>query len=128
MSTDTSAPRSRQPRDQRHDALELLLDRHGRAAADGRLAADVEDVRARLKQRLAVRDLLGQGRMRAAVGEGVRRRVDDAHQQRTRAQLQHAVAQPQDGHYFLIRSLTVRRDTLPTLSTALTVSVKRPAR
>jgi hypothetical protein len=74
--------------DDRDDAPELLVDRDGFGPGAGRLAADVDGVRAGGEQRLARAD--GRGRVvvgvegLAPVGERVRGDVEDAEHDRTR--------------------------------------------
>ena len=96
--------------DERHDARELLLHRHRRAAADRGLPADVEHVGAGGDERGRARVQVGEV---AAVGERVGRRVDDAHQQRRAAELQLATARAQP---HVTRSLTFLTRRLPAMS------------
>ena len=77
--------------DQRHDALDLLLHRHGRTPGGGRLTADVEDVGTRGDELPGERHTLLQAPVAPTVAEGVGRGVDDAHQQRALAELEHAI-------------------------------------
>ncbi len=77
--------------DQRHDALDLLLDAHLRAPGAGGLSADVQDVRPVREQLTRQLDLRLQRPEPPAIAEGVGRGVDDAHQPRTPAQLEHAI-------------------------------------
>ena len=73
---------ARDPLDHGHHARGLLVGGHRRTAAERRLAADVDDPRARRDQLARPRDArLDVGQL-AGVGERVRRGVDDAHQQR----------------------------------------------
>ncbi|MCY1508423.1 hypothetical protein D9M68_427310 [compost metagenome] len=65
-------------------ARQLGVERHGGAAGAGRFAADVEDVGTLLQQLLAVLQRRLGRRVRAAVGEGIGRDVDDAHHARLR--------------------------------------------
>jgi hypothetical protein len=66
----------------RQHARQFGVERHGGAAGAGRFAADIEDVGALLEQLLAVLQRSPGGRMRAAIGEGIGRDVDDAHHAR----------------------------------------------
>ena len=103
------------PLDQRHHALDLLGGGDGRAHADRRLAADVDDRRARRH----VRGGAGGARLEvgqlAGVGERVGRRVDDAHQQRRAGELELPAARPQPHE---MRSLTIFTRRLPALVVA----------
>ena len=72
----------------RDDAPDLLVGRHLRGAGPGRLAAHVDDVRTvGLELQSRRRRMLGV-RIRAAVGERIRGRVDDPHHERPLAQRQ----------------------------------------
>ena len=75
-------------------ALHVLGRRAG--VRHARLAADVDEVRALGHEPACVRDLRVEGRVPHRVGERVRARVDDAHDQRVPGpQLDHPVAEPQ---------------------------------
>jgi len=120
-----------QPPHEGHDALELLVDLDGRPVRDARLAADVEPVGAVGEQAPGMRDARVERAVDAAVGERVRRGVDDAHEQRPRAQGDRASTGAQRerarGHAQPTRTVRVTAVALPALSVALKRIVCRPA-
>ena len=123
VSTETSAPRRPAARPAA-DALELLLDRDRRAVAAGGLAADVEQVGPAASSARACSRRDVERRALAAVGERVRRRVDDAHQQRPPAERQGPAGGAQDGRaHFTMRSESRLTVTLPALSAARATTV-----
>ena len=67
----------------RHDAPELLLERHGCRPRPRRLAADVDDCRPGVEHPVRLGDR-GVAPQDAVAAEGVRRDVDDAHHRRAR--------------------------------------------
>ena len=76
---DRDRARSGQTFDHGHNTLELLGLGHGRGAGPCRLAADVEDGGALARELLTVLDGGVGAEVQPAVGERVRRDVDDAH-------------------------------------------------
>ena len=66
----------------RQHAAALFVERHRCGARPGRFTADVEDVRTLVDQRSRMRDCSVARGVEAAVGEGVRGDVDDAHDER----------------------------------------------
>ena len=72
-------------RDDGQDAAQFFVGGQGAFVAEGRragaFAADVQDVRAGLGQRVGVADRRVRAGVQAAVGEGVGRDVEDAHDQ-----------------------------------------------
>ena len=66
------------PFDHRDDATQFFLERTLLRARARRFAADIERVRALLGQLQSVRDRLIDGAVLAAIGERIRRDVDDA--------------------------------------------------
>jgi hypothetical protein len=73
---------SAQPLDHRHDAAQLLLDADRRRARPRRLAADVDERCALLRQAHAMRDGCVRLEEPPAVGERIRRHVHHAHHDR----------------------------------------------
>ena len=101
------------PLDHRHHALDLQRGGDGRAQAGGRLAADVDDRRARRHVRGGAGGPRGEVGQLAAVGERVGRRVDDAHQQRRAGEIELPATRPQPHE---MRSLTIFTLRLPATS------------
>jgi hypothetical protein len=93
---DERAELARRALDHRHHPRRLDLGRHRRTPADRRLPTHVDQIRSGREQLGRPRHAGLDAGWRTAVGEGVRRRVHHAHQQRSLAQLEHAARGAQD--------------------------------